>query len=61
MIYGLEPPLVAADVASAAPRPCEANPFFAPEPPPPAFIAWSVVWVVLVLAAGVALFRRREL
>jgi hypothetical protein len=25
------------------------------------FIAWSVVWVILVLAGGIALFRRREL
>jgi hypothetical protein len=42
-------------------RNAEANPFFAPTPPPAAFTAWSVVWVLLVLAAGVALFRRREL
>jgi hypothetical protein len=39
----------------------QANPFFAGTPPPLPFIAWGVAWIVLVLFAGVALFRRREL
>ena len=38
-----------------------ANPFFAATPPPAAFVAWAVAWVALVLVAGIALFRRREL
>jgi hypothetical protein len=38
-----------------------ANPFFAGAPPPVEFVAWSVAWILLVLLAGVALFRRREL
>ena len=38
-----------------------ANPFYASAPPPSEFVAWSVVWIVLVLAGGIALFRRREL
>ena len=58
VIFGLEPPLV---LLMSVGRTAEANPFFAPTPPPVAFTAWSVVWVLLVLAAGVALFRRREL
>jgi ABC-type transport system involved in multi-copper enzyme maturation permease subunit len=58
VIYGLEPPLV---LLMAAGRSAEANPFYASAPPPVAFTAWSVVWVLLVLAIGIALFRRREL
>jgi LPXTG-motif cell wall-anchored protein len=38
-----------------------ANPFFADAPPPLAFTAWAIAWVGLVLLAGIALFRRREL
>jgi ABC-type transport system involved in multi-copper enzyme maturation permease subunit len=58
VIYGLEPPIV---LLMSVGRTAEANPFFAPDPPPAEFTAWSLVWVLLVLAAGVALFRRREL
>jgi ABC-type transport system involved in multi-copper enzyme maturation permease subunit len=58
VIYGLEPPLV---LLISAGRTAEANPFYASAPPPVAFTAWNVVWVLLVLAIGIALFRRREL
>ncbi|HEY6571286.1 MAG TPA: hypothetical protein VIZ22_13410, partial [Candidatus Limnocylindrales bacterium] len=61
VVYGLEPPLVLLIAAGRDPEGMAANPFFASAPPPIAFVAWSVVWVVLVLAAGIALFRRREL
>ena len=61
VIYGLEPPLVLLATVGRNAKALEANPFFASAPPPPAFVAWSVLWVVLVLAAGVLLFRRREL
>ena len=61
VIYGLEPPLVLLIAAGRSPEAMAANPFFASSPPPPVFVAWSVVWVVLVLLAGIALFRRREL
>lgn len=37
-----------------------ANPFFAPNPPAPAFILWVAGWIVVVLAAGIVLFGRRE-
>jgi ABC-type transport system involved in multi-copper enzyme maturation permease subunit len=61
VIYGLEPPLVLLIAAGRDPEAMAANPFFASAPPPAPFVAWSVVWVVIVLLAGIALFRRREL
>jgi ABC-type transport system involved in multi-copper enzyme maturation permease subunit len=59
VIYGLEPPAVL--LLAAGTRVSAANPFYAAEAPPLAFIVWSVAWVLLVLAGGIALFRRREL
>jgi ABC-type transport system involved in multi-copper enzyme maturation permease subunit len=61
VVYGLEPPLVLLLAAGRSPEFLAANPFFATTPPPAPFLAWSVIWVVLVLLGGVALFRRREL
>jgi ABC-type transport system involved in multi-copper enzyme maturation permease subunit len=61
VIYGLEPPAVVLAATLGDGRAMRANPFYAGEPPPLAFIAWAIAWVVLVLAAGIALFRRREL
>jgi ABC-type transport system involved in multi-copper enzyme maturation permease subunit len=58
VIWGLEPPLF---ILMSVGRAAEANPFYAPAPPPATFTAWSVVWVLLVLGIGIALFRRREL
>ena len=44
---------------AAARRALAANPFFALEPPPLAFVAWSVAWIALVLGlAGWRLSRR---
>lgn len=37
-----------------------ANPFFAAAPPPPVYLAWVAGWIVVVLGAAIALFRRRE-
>jgi ABC-type transport system involved in multi-copper enzyme maturation permease subunit len=61
VIYGLEPPIVLVMSATRNAQALRANPFFTIEPPPVAFVAWAVAWVVLVLLAGVVLFRRREL
>ena len=61
VIYGLEPPLVVLASATRNAEAMRANPFFASGPPPAAFVAWAAAWVVLVLIAGIALFRRREL
>jgi ABC-type transport system involved in multi-copper enzyme maturation permease subunit len=61
VVYGLEPPLVLLLAAGRAPEALQANPFFADAPPPMPLVAWSIAWIVLVLLAGMALFRRREL
>jgi ABC-type transport system involved in multi-copper enzyme maturation permease subunit len=59
VVYGLEPSFVinAAEGQFVA----RASPFFAATGPPPAIVAWSVIWVVLVLALAVTQLRRREL
>jgi ABC-type transport system involved in multi-copper enzyme maturation permease subunit len=61
VIYGLEPPAVLLLGLGRSSEAMRANPFFALEPPPMAFVAWSFAWIVLVLLGGIALFRRREL
>jgi ABC-type transport system involved in multi-copper enzyme maturation permease subunit len=61
VIYGLEPPLVVLIAAGRAPGLVNANPFYAAEPPPLAFVAWSVVWIALVLGAATWWFERRDL
>ncbi|HYN69241.1 MAG TPA: ABC transporter permease subunit [Candidatus Eisenbacteria bacterium] len=59
VIYGLEPAIV---LAAAANQPgAQGNPFFASEPPPPTFLAWTVVWVAIVLGLAILQLRRREL
>ena len=59
-IYGLEPPLFLF-AALGRNAPTGANPFSAAGPPSPAFIAWSGVWVIVVLALAVLSLRRRDL
>jgi ABC-type transport system involved in multi-copper enzyme maturation permease subunit len=61
VVYGLEPPMVIIAAATAGRGMMSANPFFADTPPPLPFVAWAVLWIVLVLAAGALAFRRREL
>jgi ABC-type transport system involved in multi-copper enzyme maturation permease subunit len=61
VVYGLEPPMVLLAAATAGRGMMSANPFFADAPPPLPFVAWAVLWVILVLAAGALAFRRREL
>ena len=59
VVYGLEPSFVinAAEGEFVA----RTSPFFAASGPSPAILAWSVIWVGLVLALAVAQLRRREL
>jgi ABC-type transport system involved in multi-copper enzyme maturation permease subunit len=59
VVYGLEPSFVvnAAEGEFVA----RTSPFFAATGPAPAIVAWSVVWIVLVLALAVTQLRRREL
>jgi ABC-type transport system involved in multi-copper enzyme maturation permease subunit len=61
VIYGLEPPIVLVLANARNAEALRANPFFAAEPPPMEFVAWAVAWTLLVLLAGIGLFRRREL
>jgi ABC-type transport system involved in multi-copper enzyme maturation permease subunit len=59
VVYGLEPPIAAVISTGRSARGLTANPFFAIDPPPIAFDAWSVVWIVIVLGlAGWRLSRR---
>jgi ABC-type transport system involved in multi-copper enzyme maturation permease subunit len=59
-VWSLEPAsLIAA--ARAAGRTAAANPFFAPDPPPPAYVAWCVVWITAMLALATWSFVRKEL
>jgi len=60
-IYGLEPPAVIFVTLGRAGPAAAANPFFAAAPPPTAFVAWSAVWVVIVLGLAVISLRRRDL
>jgi ABC-type transport system involved in multi-copper enzyme maturation permease subunit len=59
VVYGLEPSFVinAAEGEFVA----RTSPFFAATGPAPAIVAWSVIWIVLVLALAVTQLRRREL
>ena len=59
VVYGLEPSFVinAAEDEFVA----RTSPFFAATGPAPAIVAWSVIWMVLILALAVTQLRRREL
>jgi hypothetical protein len=59
VVYGLEPSFVinAAEDQFIA----RGSPFFAATGPAPVIVAWSVIWMVVVLALAVAQLRRREL
>lgn len=61
VIHGLEPPLVALIAAGRAPGLVDANPFYAATAPPLGFVAWSVVWVAIVLGVATWRFERRDL
>ena len=59
-IYGLEPPAVVL-LALGRAGPAALNPFFAAGPPPAVFLAWSALWVAIVLGLAVVSLRRRDL
>lgn len=61
VIYGLEPPLVLLMAAGEAPELANANPFYAPAPPPLTFVIWSIAWIGLVLGVAAWWFERRDL
>ena len=58
VVYGLEPAFVINAIPGEFAR---SSPFFASEPPPLAIVAWSVIWVVVVLNLAIVQLRRREL
>jgi len=59
VVYGLEPSFVIN--AGEGEFVARTSPFFAATGPAPAIVAWSAIWVVLILALAVTQLRRREL
>ena len=59
-IYYLEPHSFVAERLSEASQ-SSANPFFAQAPPTWTYLVWVGVWFLVVLAAGLVSFERREL
>ncbi len=59
VVYGLEPSFVINAVGEEVVA--RSSPFFASEPPSIAIVAWSAVWMVLVLVLAINQLRRREL
>jgi len=59
VVYGLEPAFVINAVAGN--EFAEGSPFFTSVPPSLAIVAWTAVWVVLVLMLAINQLRRREL
>jgi hypothetical protein len=56
----MEPASVLA-TARAAGRALAGNPFLVTDPPPFAFLAWTVIWITGVLALTMWSFRTREI
>jgi ABC-2 type transport system permease protein len=59
-VYAMEPDAVIASLRLAGTI-GRANPFSAVDPPPPAFLAWVVVWFALMLGLSIWSFRAREI
>jgi ABC-type transport system involved in multi-copper enzyme maturation permease subunit len=59
-VWSLEPSIIIAANAQLGPA-VAANPFFAAEPPPPAYIAWALGWIAVALALAIQSFRSREI
>jgi len=59
-VWSLEPSLVIAAQSGLGPA-VAANPFFAAEPPPGAYVFWAVIWIVAMLALAIWSFRSREI
>src|SRR6267378_2915431 len=59
-VWSLEPSIVIAAQQQAGPA-VAANPFFAAEPPPVAYVIWAVAWIAAILALAIWSFRSREI
>ena len=58
-VWSLEPSIVIAAQSQLGPA-SAANPFFAAEPPPAAYIVWAIAWIAAMLALAIWSFRSRE-
>jgi ABC-type transport system involved in multi-copper enzyme maturation permease subunit len=59
-VWSLEPASLIAIMRSSGPA-AAANPFFAADPPPAAYILWCIVWIIGVLGLAVWSFTHKEL
>ncbi len=59
-VWALEPAAILETMRQAG-RAAAANPFFAPDPPPAPYLAWTAGWVAVVLGAAIWSFSRREI
>ena len=59
-VYAMEPAAVVAATRAAGPA-VAANPFSAADPPAPAFLAWTMCWLLLMVGLTLWSFRRREI
>ena len=59
-VWSLEPSIVIAAQQQVGPA-VAANPFFAAEPPPAAYVIWAVAWIAAMLALAIYSFRSREI
>jgi ABC-type transport system involved in multi-copper enzyme maturation permease subunit len=60
-LYALQPAVFTAVAANVNGSGAAVNPFAVTSPPPAAMLAWAFGWVVVVLVAGIAAFRTRDL
>jgi ABC-type transport system involved in multi-copper enzyme maturation permease subunit len=59
-VYAMEPDAVLAQLRLGGTL-ARANPFASVDPPPPAFLAWVLVWFAVMLALSIWSFRTREI
>jgi ABC-type transport system involved in multi-copper enzyme maturation permease subunit len=59
-VWSLEPSIVIAAQQQVGPA-VAANPFFAAEPPPAAYVIWAIAWIAAILALAIWSFRSREI
>ena len=58
--WGLQPPIATIIASGEFGTALEANPFFAPSPPPAIAVVGAAVWVAIVLVLAIVSFDRRE-
>ena len=58
-IWALEPTTIIAAARRAGPA-AASNPFFAADPPDPAYLAWTIGWIAVGLGVAIWSFSRRE-